>query len=96
MRFWVKRVWTGMTATRFRYLPLDGEDDQYSKLITWVDKAVWVNRKVEMYDKKGELEKILEVERLEVVQGYQTPHRYQNEQCSERPLHSSDCEEVCL
>jgi hypothetical protein len=54
-------------------LPDDADDNQYSKLITWVDKAVWVNRKVEMYDKKGELEKVLKVERLEVVQGYQTP-----------------------
>ena len=68
-----EEAFDGVDCYKVQVTPLDLEDDQYSKLITWVEKATWVNRKVEMYDKKGELEKVLTVERLEVVQGYQTP-----------------------
>ena len=63
----------GVPCYKVEVLPEDLDDDQYSKLITWVDKELWVNRKVEMYDKKEKLEKVLNVERLEAVQGYQTP-----------------------
>ena len=54
-------------------VPLDPEDKQYSKLVSWVQKDSWVNRKVEMYDKKGDLLKTLETIRVETVQGYETP-----------------------
>ncbi len=54
-------------------VPVDPDDNQYSRLVTWVEKNNWVNRKVEMYDKKGSLLKILEVKQVESVQGYETP-----------------------
>jgi hypothetical protein len=46
---------------------------EYSKMISWIGKADKVLYKMEMYDKKGELEKVLEVQKLEEKQGYLTP-----------------------
>lgn len=54
-------------------LPKDPADSQYGRLISWVGKNDWVNRRADMYDKAGELEKVLTVERIESVQGFPTP-----------------------
>jgi outer membrane lipoprotein-sorting protein len=42
---------------------------QYSKMIQWIDKANKVTMKVELYNKSGVLIKILEILKLEEVQG---------------------------
>jgi hypothetical protein len=53
--------------------PVDPSDSQYSYRISWIDKQSFVPVKMEMYDKQGELVKVLTVEKLEQVQGYWTP-----------------------
>lgn len=45
--------------------PLDVSDTQYSKSIWWVRKDAWVPIRAEFYDKKGNLFKVLEVQKLE-------------------------------
>ena len=44
-------------------------DFQYSKTVSWIDKASRMTWKVEIYDKKGELVKILEILKAEDKQG---------------------------
>ncbi len=51
----------------------DPEDSQYAYRITWFDKATWYPVKIEMYDKSEQLEKVMVVERLENIDGYDTP-----------------------
>jgi hypothetical protein len=46
---------------------------QYSKMIQWIDKANRVTRKIEMYDKRGALVKVLEMKALKDIQGRLTP-----------------------
>ena len=46
-------------------VPLDPSDTQYSKAIWWVRKDAWVPIRAELYDKKGNLFKVLEVQELE-------------------------------
>ncbi|MCX7028065.1 MAG: outer membrane lipoprotein-sorting protein [Spirochaetes bacterium] len=44
-------------------------DFQYSKLVLWVEKSSHATLKVELYDKRGELIKILEILKMEDKQG---------------------------
>jgi outer membrane lipoprotein-sorting protein len=46
---------------------------QYSKMIQWIDKETKVAMKIELYDKKAVLVKILEILKVEDVQGRLTP-----------------------
>jgi hypothetical protein len=48
-------------------------DYQYSKTVSWVDKANSRIYKVELYDKKGVLVKLLEMSDYRDVQGRDTP-----------------------
>jgi outer membrane lipoprotein-sorting protein len=48
-------------------------DFQYSKMVLWIDKATKVTWKVELYDRKGELIKLLEILKAEDKQGRLTP-----------------------
>jgi outer membrane lipoprotein-sorting protein len=48
-------------------------DYQYSKTVSWVDKANSRIYKVELYDKKGTLVKLLEMSDFQDVQGRDTP-----------------------
>lgn len=50
-----------------------GSDFQYSKSISWIDKSNNVALRVQLFDKKGELQKQLDMGRLETVQGRPTP-----------------------
>ncbi len=52
---------------------VDPDDSQYAYRITWFDKATFVPVKVEMYDKRGDLLKVMEVKDLQQVDGYWTP-----------------------
>ncbi len=49
---------------------IDPENSQYGYRVSWIDKATWVPVKMELYDKKGELEKVLTADRIEKVQDY--------------------------
>jgi outer membrane lipoprotein-sorting protein len=46
---------------------------QYSKMIHYIDKATFVNYKIELYDKRGAQVKVFEVLDLKDVQGRLTP-----------------------
>lgn len=54
-------------------IPVDPKSSRYSKKIAYIDKASFVPVKVEMYDKKGTLLKVLHIETLEHKQGYWIP-----------------------
>lgn len=53
-------------------IPKDLSDNQYSKTTSWVvkDKDIIRPIKMNLYNKKGELEKVLTVEELEQIDGY--------------------------
>jgi len=46
---------------------------QYSKMIQWIDKKDFVTYKIELYDKRGTLVKLLEILELREVQGRLAP-----------------------
>ncbi len=46
---------------------------QYSKMVSWIDKATSVTWKIELYDRKGALAKVLEVLEVKDVQSRLTP-----------------------
>ncbi len=53
-------------------IPKEGSDVGYSKLKLWIDKERWLMDKVEFYNKKGKLLKILTNTGKENIQGYWT------------------------
>jgi outer membrane lipoprotein-sorting protein len=46
---------------------------QYSKIISWIEKDTKIGRKIELYDRKGTLVKLLEIQKVQDVQGRLTP-----------------------
>jgi hypothetical protein len=46
---------------------------QYSKMIQWIGKADEITYKVELYNKRGALHKVLEVLTVKTIQNYETP-----------------------
>lgn len=46
---------------------------QYSRMIGWIEKATSVSLKMELYDKKGILVKVMEIQGLKEIQGRLTP-----------------------
>lgn len=48
---------------------------QYSKMTQWIGKADSITWKIELYDQKGSLKKILEALEVKTIQGYETPVR---------------------
>jgi outer membrane lipoprotein-sorting protein len=65
-------ILNGNTCSVIESVPLDS-GYQYSKMISWIEDATKVARKIELYDRKGNLAKVLEVKRLQEVQGILTP-----------------------
>jgi outer membrane lipoprotein-sorting protein len=59
----------GNAAYVLEAIPEEGEDSQYSKTISWVHDVSFVPLKVEFYDKKGKLLKVLRAKRLEKKDG---------------------------
>lgn len=53
--------------------PVNASSSQYSFKMIWVDKKTMLPVYTEMYDKKGSLLKILTVESIQNVNGYDTP-----------------------
>ena len=52
---------------------VDRSTSAYSRRVVWVDRASWSPVRAELYDRRGQLEKVLTVERLEKIQGFWTP-----------------------
>jgi hypothetical protein len=48
-------------------------DYQYSKTVSWIDKANYRIYKSELYDKRGTLVKVMEMSGYKTVQGHDTP-----------------------
>jgi hypothetical protein len=46
---------------------------QYSKMVSWIDKANYCVYKRELYNKRGTVEKVMEVSGYQDVQGRDTP-----------------------
>ncbi|MFQ3621019.1 MAG: outer membrane lipoprotein-sorting protein [Spirochaetales bacterium] len=51
----------------------DPKDSQYSKRISWIAKDLWVPIKIELYDKRGSLQKVATLDKIEMLQGFVTP-----------------------
>ena len=51
-------------------IPKPGVDYQYSKVVEWIRKDIFVPVKAEMYDKKGKKIKRLTVDKLEKIKNY--------------------------
>ncbi|MCK4330296.1 outer membrane lipoprotein-sorting protein [candidate division WOR-3 bacterium] len=56
-------------------IPLPKSDVDYTKLIMWVSKSNHIPSKVEYYNKKGTLLKVMKNENIEKVDGYWTPKK---------------------
>lgn len=63
----------GYDCYTVRSTPVDASDSQYGYRITYVDKDSYVPVKIEMYDRQGELLKVMNVESLEQRSGYWIP-----------------------
>lgn len=63
----------GYSCYVIKSTPKESADSQYSYRVSYIDKNSWVPIKMEMYDKKGALLKVLTVEKLENVSGYWIP-----------------------
>ncbi len=48
-------------------------DYQYSRMLGWIDKESYIAMKMELYDKKGKLAKIMEMGEIKDIQGRLTP-----------------------
>ncbi len=48
-------------------------DYQYSRMLGWIDKENYIAMKMELYDKKGKLTKIMEMGEVKDIQGRLTP-----------------------
>jgi hypothetical protein len=46
---------------------------QYSKMIQWIGKTDRITHKIELYNKRGALHKVLEVLTVKTIQDYETP-----------------------
>lgn len=54
-------------------IPIDKKSSQYNYRMVWVDKATMYPIHTEMYDKNDKLVKVLEVLRIEKIDGYDMP-----------------------
>jgi hypothetical protein len=48
-------------------------DYQYSRMVSWIEKSTRISLKIELYDRKGDLVKVLEILKSEDKQGRLTP-----------------------
>jgi hypothetical protein len=48
-------------------------DYQYSRMLSWIEKSTRISLKIELYDRRGELVKLLEILKTEDKQGRLTP-----------------------
>jgi hypothetical protein len=64
---------TGALCYVIQSVPKDPGDFQYSKTVSWIDKANYRLYKREMYAKSGILAKVMEVSGYRDIQGHDTP-----------------------
>ncbi len=50
----------------------DPADSEYAYALKWVADGIWIPVKIELYDKKGDLLKVMTEQRIQEVQGYWT------------------------
>jgi len=62
----------GKTCWVIEAKPKD-ETYQYSRMVGWIEKTTSVSLKMELYDRKGVLVKVMEIQSLKDVQGKLTP-----------------------
>ncbi|MEO0222509.1 MAG: outer membrane lipoprotein-sorting protein [candidate division WOR-3 bacterium] len=55
--------------------PKPGTDKPYSYLKMWVDKKTFLPQKVEHYDKSGSLWKVMRIEGVKNIKGYNIPYK---------------------
>lgn len=46
---------------------------QYSRMVAWIEKSTYIALKMELYDKKGALQKVMEMGEVKTIQGRLTP-----------------------
>ncbi|MBQ9239571.1 MAG: outer membrane lipoprotein-sorting protein [Treponema sp.] len=63
----------GFSCWKIKSTPVNASTSQYQYRIQWIDKNTSVPIYAEMYDKKGNLIKVLTVEKLENISGYDIP-----------------------
>lgn len=63
----------GFDCYQVKSTPKDANDSQYKYRISCIDKATLLPVYVEMYDKKGALLKVLTVEKISNISGYNIP-----------------------
>ncbi len=56
-------------------IPKNMDNYHYSKTIHWIAQKMWVVMKIEMYDTKGKLKKILTLENFKKINGYWNPQK---------------------
>jgi len=61
------------TCWKVESVPVDPKSSRYSKKIAYIDKETCIPVKAEMYDKKGNLLKVLHIEKLEKNNNYWIP-----------------------
>ena len=55
--------------------PKEAEGADFSRKVSWIDKATWLPLKEEYYDRRGDLARVFTGEELKEVQGYWTVTR---------------------
>lgn len=68
-----EETFEGWNCYVLKAVPADADNSQYSFRKSWIDKETFVPVKMEMYDSREELLKVMVVENLEQVNGYWTP-----------------------
>ena len=63
----------GYTCAKVKSTPVDSSSSQYKYRISWVDKKTWIPVYAEMYDKKDNLVKTLQVKEITETKGYLIP-----------------------
>jgi outer membrane lipoprotein-sorting protein len=63
----------GASCYVIQSLPKDPADFQYAKTVSWVDKSSYRMYKVELYNKRGAVEKLMETSAYKDVLGRDTP-----------------------
>jgi outer membrane lipoprotein-sorting protein len=67
-----EETYSGAVCYVIQSLPKNA-DFQYSKMLSWIDKANYRSYKRELYDKRGNIEKVMEISSYNDIQGRDTP-----------------------
>jgi outer membrane lipoprotein-sorting protein len=62
-----KEVYDGDSCWVIESTPIEGTDDDYIRMKSWIVDETWVMRKAEFYDKKDELRKQLDTYDVELI-----------------------------